>query len=106
MFSEQLGTPKEMRAHACFIELAIVFGLIVQGDEYINQYLQYISKVPDEGPRILQVDVSNVLGRRESFIEEWHSSLILKHVEAGKAFTQKEQNMQRQKFKDHVFGEW
>lgn len=50
-------------AHTCFIGACQFWSPLSRESEYINKCLQYISrKCPDKGPRILQVDVSNVLG--------------------------------------------
>lgn len=68
MFSEQLGTPKEMRAHACFIG-ACHLGLICPG----KQIYKPILPVYLESAQIKDLQdptVSNVLGSEGKLIEE------------------------------------
>ena len=70
MFSEQLGTPKGIRADA-YLTGACNLGLICPGRQIYKLVLAvYLEKCPDKGPRIPQADVSNLFGVKKSFIEE------------------------------------
>lgn len=98
IFSEQLGTPKGVRAAVCLLG-ACSLGLLYPGSQIDKPVLSvHLEKHPDVGPRIPQINISNSLGIEGKLYKRVTFAFNLKEFgDREKHFIQREQNMQGQK---------